>query len=295
MNFRHFNALRVFVVVADHLNMGRAADELNLSKGAISYQVQQLETALELRLFERVNRKLTLTEDGQSLLLAARSGFATIESEIARLTRAGRSHITIGMATYFASRWLSPRLMKFMAAYPSIDLRIYPLVDLLQVSDHNLDMLIRWGTGDWNDGGLQKERIFDCPAMLTASAATGRRIEAEGIEAVVNSTPLLHDREGSEAWADWFEAAGLEIPESAHRLVIQDPNVRAQAVIDGQGLALYDKLIEDEVENGRLYQYRDIQLENYGFYVLFPEACADDSNEMKFRNWLLEEGQEMAS
>lgn len=294
MKFRHFNALRIFVVVAEHLNMGRAATELNISKGAVSYQIQRLETTLGLRLFDRINRSLALTDAGQRLLLAAKAGFDTIEYEINQLTRSQKRHITIGMATYFASRWLSPRLMNFMAAYPEVDLRIYPLVDLIEVSDHNLDLLIRWGKGDWSDTAWKSEKIFACSAMLTASAETGRAIERDGIAAVVQTTPLLHDREGSTAWQDWFMAAGLEIPASAHRLVVQDPNVRAQAVMDGQGLALYDKLIEDEVSRGRLYQYEPIQLHDYGFYLLYTEDCRAGSNEIKFRDWLMDEGASMS-
>jgi len=58
MNFRNFNSISVFIVVARHMNMGRAAAELNLTKGAVSYQIQKLEQALEFNVFERVSWKL---------------------------------------------------------------------------------------------------------------------------------------------------------------------------------------------------------------------------------------------
>lgn len=290
MKFRHFNSLRVFTVVAEHMNMGKAATELNLTKGAVSYQVQQLEQHLGFSLFTRASRNLILTKQGEALLWSSRVGFQTIEDEIRRLTRREHNNITIGVATYFASRWLSPKLMNFMAAYPDIGLRINPLIDLIDVTDRDVDILIRWGKGGWAEAGKKEERIMNCPAMLTCSKQIGLKIKSDGIESVARSVPLLHDRDSSLAWQDWFEASGISMPSFNQRLVIQDPNVRAQAVIDGQGLALYDELIADEVINGRIFQYTKTKLENYGFYVLYPENTSQSSPIMKFRNWLIGEG-----
>ncbi len=59
---------------------------------------------------------------------------------------------------------------------------------------------------------------------------------------------------------------------ASDNLVIPDPNVRVQAVIDGQGIALYDRLVDDEVAAGRLYQYREVSLDDYGYYLVYPRA-----------------------
>jgi len=72
-------------------------------------------------------------------------------------------------------------------------------------------------------------------------------------------------------------------------LVIQDPNVRAQAVIDGQGLALYDDLITDDIKAGRLYQFTSVKLDEYGFYLIYPETAGSDSSVIKFRDWIINE------
>jgi DNA-binding transcriptional LysR family regulator len=289
MRFRNYDTLRSFIVVARHLNMGIAAEELNLTKGAVSYQIQQLEGELGFRVFSRSKRNLALTDKGADLLQLALPLFDRLERKIASLRQLSGDRITIGMATYFASRWLSPRLMRFITEHPDIGLRIQPLIDLMDLRSHELDLAIRWGTGDWHEQDFEVELIFACPAMLTASRDTGLRIESEGIGKVIPDQVLLHDRDSSEAWADWFGAAGIEWSPGSDDLVIPDPNVRVQAVIDGQGVALYDFLVDDEVAAGRLYQYRPVSLEAYGYYLVYPRGIDAGSSIKTFRDWIMQE------
>jgi len=202
MRFRNYDNLRSFVVVARHLHMGNAAQELALSKGAVSYRIQQLESELGFEVFSRSRRNLALTDKGLLLLQVSQALFDSVEREIARLGQGERDRITIGMATYFASRWLSPRLMHFITGHPRIGLRIQPLIDLMDLRSHELDLAVRWGKGDWLDPEFEVEQIFPCPAMLTASRAIGEQIEAAGVESVVAGQTLLQDRDGSRAWID---------------------------------------------------------------------------------------------
>jgi len=269
--------------------MGAAARELNLTKGAISYQVQQLEDELGFEVFSRSKRNLSLTEKGVDLLQVAKDLFDKVEREIVGLRQQTSSRITIGMATYFASRWLSPRLMHFITEHPDIGLRIQPLVDLMDLRANDLDLAVRWGKGDWEEKTMEVELIFPCPALLTASRETGQKIITEGIENVIRRQTLLHDRDGSQAWRDWFAAAGFEWMPGSNDLVIPDPNVRVQAVIDGQGIALYDFLVEDEVEAGRLYQYQPVRLDAYGYYLVYQRGVESTSAIKIFRDWIMQE------
>ena len=79
MRFRNFDNLRSFIVVASHLSMRAAAEELNLTKRAISYQIQQLEAELGFDVFSRSKRKLSLTEKGSDLLQVSSSLFDNVE------------------------------------------------------------------------------------------------------------------------------------------------------------------------------------------------------------------------
>ncbi|MGI9508731.1 MAG: LysR substrate-binding domain-containing protein [Geminicoccaceae bacterium] len=287
MRFRSYDSLRIFDVVARHLSFTKAAVELNLTKGALSYQIGRLEQELGFLVFQRKHRSLALTDKGRRLWHVSEVAFRDLEQEIACLREAVPNRITIGMSTYFASRWLSSRLMNFTTAHPLIGLRLQPLVDLIDLRAPDIDMAIRWGKGDWTD--LEIEPLFACPAFPTVGAAIAGQIAEQGVPTVLTTLPLLHDRDGSIAWRDWHEAAGLPYRSTRDDLVISDPNVRVQAVIDGQGVALNDALVATELADGRLLQASNIQLADYGYYLAYPKGALSTSAVSVFRNWIMHE------
>lgn len=289
MRFRNYDNLRGFCQVARHRSFTAAAEALNLTKGAVSHQVDRLEDELGFSLFTRARKGIELTPNGRKLWRVAELAFDSVEQEIGHLRRRDQNSLTIGMATYFASRWLSPRLMRFITRHAGIGLRIQPLIGVRDLRSSDLDMAIRWGKGDWQDRGMAIEPILRSPARLTASVDAGRRIERDGIAATIGDLNLLHDADGSQAWSDWFDAAGLEMRGGADDLLIPDPNVRVQAVIDGQGVGLYDALVDDEVAAGKLYRHEDVKLDAYGYYLVYPEDAAGESPLREFRDWILAE------
>ncbi len=289
MRFRSYDGLRVFDVAARKMSFTAAAGELNLTKGAVSYQIGRLEEDLGFKVFERRHKAIALTDKGERLWHASRVAFGDLDREISELRDDEPGGITIGMATYFASRWLSPRLMNFIAAHPGIALRLQPLVDLIDLGPAHIDMAIRWGAGDWSD--LEIEPLFRCPAFPVAGAGLAGEIETIGLERAVHELPLLHDRDGSAAWRDWHEAAGLTYRTARDGLVIPDPNVRVQAVIDGQGIALYDRLVADELDAGRLCQISEVELGHYGYHLAYPRGALEAPALTEFRDWILSEAQ----
>ncbi len=289
MKFRSFDQLRVFNRVASHLSFTAAATELNLTKGAVSYQMTHLEEDLGFKVFHRSKQGIELTEQGRLLLTASRQAYGDLERAISNIRKSDSQDITIGMSTYFASRWLSPRLMRFMATHPDINLRIQPLIDLIDLSEVNIDVAIRWGKGDWSNPNEQVEKIFSCPAMLSAGEIIFQKIKRQGIESTIQQVKRFDDRDGSHAWQDWFGKAGIEYVGKDNSLVIPDPNVRVQAVIDNQGVAINDALVVNEVSQGALHLYDDVVLEDYGYFLVYPEEALERSNVRAFRDWVVGE------
>lgn len=287
MRFRSYDSLRLFGVVARHLSFTAAAQELNLTKGAVSYQIGRLERDLGFPVFLRRHRGIALTDKGKQLWHASQAAFRDLDREIAGLREEAPGRITIGLSTYFASRWLSPRLMTFIAGHPHIGLRLQPLVDLIDLQAQGVDMAIRWGKGDWRD--MEIEPLFACPAFPTAGPALAGQLSRAGLEAALPGAPLLHDRDGSEAWRDWHEAAGLPYRAARDDLVIPDPNVRVQAVIDGQGLALNDSLVSAEERAGRLVRISRVELSDYGYFIAYPKGALDTPALKAFRDWIVGE------
>ena len=289
MRFRFFDNLRAFIQVAQHQSFTAASKELNLTKGAVSYQMTHLEDDLGFKVFHRRKKGIELTEQGRLLLTASRQSYSDLEKAISNIRKTDSQDITIGMSTYFASRWLSPRLMRFMASHADVNLRIQPLIDLIDLSEVDIDVAIRWGKGDWQSSNEKVERIFSCPAILSAGMAIYQQIKREGIETTINKVKLFDDRDGSHAWQDWFDKAGFEYVARNNNLVIPDPNVRVQAVIDNQGVALNDALIDSEINQGVIKQYTEVTLDDYGYYLVYPYAALEQPALRSFRDWIMSE------
>ena len=138
---------------------------------------------------------------------------------------------------------------------------------------------------------MEIEPLFACPAFPTASLAIAERITDAGLETVLSDLTLLHDRDDSEAWRDWHDAAGLSFRSTRDDLVIPDPNVRVQAVIDGQGAALNDALVDTELGEKRLSKISDVELADYGYFLAYPKGALSTPGLKAFHDWIMIEAQ----
>src|SRR3954447_11618619 len=154
------NSLRAFEAAARHLSFTRAAEELNVTQAAVSHQVKALEERIGVKLFRRLTRGLLLTEDGHALLPDLREAFDRLAQAVDRIGRqGGQGTLNISLLTTFALGWLVPRLPRFQAAHPSIDVRLTTTARLIDFAVEDVDVAIRYGTGGWP--GLRCDKILD--------------------------------------------------------------------------------------------------------------------------------------
>jgi len=282
--FRHHDSLRLFVQIAQHRSFSEAAEALNMTKGAISYQVTVLESALGCRLFDRKARGVGLTREGQEVLNEVRDRYRDMEAALDRLNTERTPALTVGMSSYFASRWLSPRLMSFMQLHPEIQLRIQPMTQLFDLERQGVDIAIRWGTGKWED--VEILPFMPLPAWPVGNQAAADLVKQMGIARAFSAFTLLREHDNSNAWSDWFAVAGLPPQTRKDTLIIPDPNVRVQAVIDGQGVALNDALVGRELEEGLLVRLSDVELSAYGYFIAQPRSANRTRSVDAFVAWL---------
>lgn len=145
------NALRVFEVVARHLNFRRAADELGVTQGAVAQQVRSLEAHLAIKLFERLPRGLGLTDAGRSYQASIRRAFELI-AEATQVLRPEPLHLTLSVTPTFASKWLIPRLPDFTASHSHIDLRVLATDRLSSFQNDAVDLAVRYGRPPFGPG-----------------------------------------------------------------------------------------------------------------------------------------------
>src|SRR5579863_7862833 len=153
------NALRAFEAAARHLNFSRAADELSVTPGAVSQQIQNLEDYVGGALFKRTPRGLLLTDAGQTALPALREAFDRLAEASALLTAPvdGR-RLTLTAAPSFAAKWLVPRLGRFEAAHPQVDVWLSADMELVDFANGEVDLAVRYGGGAYP--GLEAIRLI---------------------------------------------------------------------------------------------------------------------------------------
>lgn len=283
-------SLRAFEAAARLGSFTAAAQELSLTQGAISYQVRLLESKLDLPLFIRSARRVTLTSAGQSLFRTTHRLFRELEEEVLSIVPDNNDlTLNVSVSTYFVTRWLSRRLGNFLNEHPNVTLRLQHLVNDPQFSFEDIDLAIRWGDGNWP--GCESELLIPSPMMAVCSPAL-----------LTGATPLrdlqdlrqqtfLHDQAGIDGWQEWLDKAGLDDLGRGAGPVIIDPNVRVQSAIDGHGLVMANVLLKEDIENGRLLEPFDIRLEGYAFHLLYTRASKPRRAVKLFRNWLLQEAE----
>src|SRR5688572_29970293 len=133
--------LRGFDSAARHLSFTTAAAELHITQSAVSRQVRTIEDHLGVALFHRMNRALLLTAEGQLLARGVATGLAAIDDAIARMsTRTDHRPITVTTTVSFAALWLVPRLARFRAAHPGVDVRLAASNELAHLERDRIDI-----------------------------------------------------------------------------------------------------------------------------------------------------------
>ena len=282
--FHHHDLLRLFAEIARYSSFSAAAEALNMTKGAISYQIKTLEADLGMSLFKRTSRGVALTGEGLRLLAACQTRYEEIEADIQELKGVSSQTLTVGVSTYFAARWLSPRLMSFMLSYPDVQLRIQPMIQFSDYEMQDVDLAIRWGDGRFGDDVATP--FMPMRSFPVGGAHAPGQVERLGVKAALTQFTLLRDRDDSNAWSHWLNVANLPQQTRRDALIVADPNVRVQAVIDGQGIALMDDLVSTELENGSLYRLSDIELSDYGYFIVRPQRSTATKPVRLFSEWL---------
>ena len=228
-----------------------------------------------IHLFERQRQRVRITSKGEKLWHSNELALGQLDRDIREPQREEPDRITIGALTYFISRWLSSRLMIFMETNPNIAVRVEPITGIADLGQSDIDVAICWGSGEWSD--IERDLQFKCPARSTANVAVAARVREIGLERALVEIPLLADSSGSTGWREWHRRAGLDYRPMHNRLVIPDSHDRVQAVIDGQGIALWDALLQNELDSGALCYLSEVALDDAGYYLAYTAPAAERS------------------
>lgn len=278
------NALRAFEAAARHLTLSRAAVELCVTQAALSHQIRNLEDRLGVALFRRVPRGLVLTEEGAALAPVLTRSLDAIGETLDRFS-GGRYHeaLHVGVVGTFATGWLIPRLARYEAAHPEIDLRVFTNNNRVSIPTEGLDLAIRFGDGSWN--GLDACRIMDAPLTPMCAPALAPSITCPRD---LGTQHLLRSYRAGE-WERWFASLGLSCPPL--RGPVLDSSVSlADMASQGHGVALLPAaLFSHWTATGRLARLFDHSLAVGAYWLTRPQSRSETGGMRSFRRWLLQE------
>jgi LysR family transcriptional regulator, glycine cleavage system transcriptional activator len=289
------NALRSYEAAARHLSFTRAAGELGVTPAAVSHQVKMLEDHLGVALFQRVNRQLVLTEAGGACLPGIRAAFEGLSTAIDSISVAGRSGVlTVSVAPSFASKWLLPRLERFKAVHPDIDVRVSASMQLVDFAGGEIDVAIRYGSGRYP--GLASERLINEAVIPVCSPKLLEGPNPPRTPADVRSHTLLHDDSPDDdascpTWEMWLKAAGVEGVDATRGPRFNQSSLVLEAAVLGHGIALAKSTIAAaDLAAGRVVAPFELTLPlSLAYYVVYPESKSVMPKVGVFLRWLREE------
>ncbi|MGB8278878.1 MAG: LysR family transcriptional regulator [Methylovirgula sp.] len=296
--------LRIFVAVAERQHMTRAAEELRLTQSATSAAIAALEARYATKLFDRVGRRIELTDAGRLFLVEARAVLAraaAAEALLDELAGLKRGTLSLAASQTVANYWLPPLMHRFRTLYPGITLHL-SIGNTEQVAAWVNDIAVDLGfvEGEVKNPALSITPIAEDELVLVASAhhawAARKKITPEDLVA----TPWVLREAGSGTRAI-FETAlasfGLSIADCTIALELPSNEAVLAAVEDGAGATIVSEVVaRSRIKAGSLLR-RDIALPKRQFYVLrhkersltraqreFLKLIADDAHPLQYRS-----------
>jgi LysR family glycine cleavage system transcriptional activator len=290
------NALRAFEAAARHLNFSRAADELAVTPGAVSQQIQNLEEYVGAALFKRTPKGLLLTDAAQTALPALREAFDRLAEAASLLTAAvdGR-RLTLTAPPSFAAKWLVPRLGAFERAHPQVDVWLQAGMELVDLNAGEVDVAIRYGAGRYP--GLEVRRLVSEMVIPVLSPELLAETPLERPEDLASHT-LLHDGspeidDSCPDWSMWLAARGLRGIDGQRGPRFNQSSLVIEAAMNGRGVALAKRtLAQADLEAGRLVAPLPIATAvDFAYYVVHPKAKGRLPQVKAFIGWIAAEAE----
>lgn len=281
------NALRAFEAAGRLGRMTLAADELNVTHSAVSRQIQHLENVLGIPLFEGPKNKLRLTEAGTTLLSGLNAAFDQIDTSVRAVADTEDGALDVSCPGTFTMRWLIPRLYRFQAEYPDIDVRLTASSRPVDFGRDNFDVAIRVGTAPW-PAGAEVIALFPEQTGPVLSPTL-----AETVGDRFTGTARLHTRSRLRAWDDWLARSSVVV-ETGGRVEYEHFYFMLEAANAGLGVCVVPwPYVTDDIRFSRLTAPHGF-LESGHEYVALRRARRNRKSTL-FCEWLEKEAREFAT
>lgn len=277
--------LGAFEAAARHRSFTRAADELCVTKSAISHRIKLLEALFEVPLFVRRSDGLDLTPQGQFFLGAVREALATLQAACAQMPREQRRIVRVSVRPAFASNWLVQRVGEFHRLHEDIDLEIYASKKT-NIRAVGADVAICYGKAEEWAG-------FECTRLLTghllAVCSPAYRDTLGDLEHPRDLLRTILLRLPRHPWAPWFKAAGVKCAEPTKGPLFSDAHLMLNAAAGSQGVALaFSALAQNDLAAGRLVRLFDLSIpSDCAYFAVYQKSALLKPEVVVFLEWLV--------
>jgi LysR family transcriptional regulator, glycine cleavage system transcriptional activator len=265
-----------------------AARDLDLTQGAVSRLIQTLEAQLGVALFLRQGRRLVPTPAARAYARDVARAMDMISRGAMRVrSSVGGGTLALAILPTFGTRWLAPRLPRFLAAHPGVTINLGTRIRPFDFEEEGFDAAIHFGGETWPDAQYQK--LFDESLVACCAPAWAATHPISGPADLIGQ-PLLQLETRPDAWALWLAQHGVAAQAPGGMLFDQfGPMI--QAAIYGMGVALLPAfLAEAELADGRLVSAWGAPQRGEGsYYLVWPEVAAENTALLAFRAWLARE------
>lgn len=279
--------LLAFSAVVRLGNLSKAADELCLTQGAVSRQIATLEQRLGIKLFNRVRKRIRITSAGKHYAVEVDRYIAGVANATRQVVAAADGDRVLNLAVLptFGTRWLVPRLPRFLASNPGATVSVSTCLAPFDFETQPADMAIHFGQPRWP--GARLHHLLDEEMIVVCSPEYQKMLKNRKCYDLTKAT-LLHQSTRPSAWDDWYAKVG-----GAHEDVSRGPRfehfaMAVQAAVAGMGVALIPTLfVEDELKHRHLVRLFKESLKGHGaYYLVEPEHVENSAIAQAFKRWL---------
>ncbi|WP_200928434.1 LysR substrate-binding domain-containing protein [Sphingobium sp. Leaf26] len=280
------SAIRVFEAAARLENFTVAAQELGMTQAAVSYQVKLLEERLGISLFQRIGRKVALTDKGREIAPILTRAFNQMRAGFAALTQDHAAVLTISCTNSFAHLWLAPRIGGFQMRHPHLAVRILANDAIVDLAHAGVDLAIRGGKGDWP--GLEAKLLTHSRLVPMCSPGWLARHGPIPDAAALLALPRLSPEDSW--WNDWLAAMGVEASDhdGPPAIALDSQVMEGRAAMAGQGVAILTHMFwKVEVEAGLLVEAVPSYVrDKASYWIVYPPHARNTAKVKAFRDWI---------
>jgi len=284
-------SLQAVEAVVRHGSFTAAAQELALTQSAVSRQVAALEAQLGQILVIRGTRAVLPTIEGKVYVAAAQSVLQQLQQAALVIQGArNKGRLTLAMLPTFGTRWLIPRMPRFLKTHPEITVHFTTRIGQFDLIAEGVSVAIHAGRPDWPGAHALKLFADRLQPMAAPSLVANTDMVGESMPASqISQLPRLALSTRPDEWGSWMSAhdvSSAQLPE----MVFEHLATLAQACIAGLGIALLPTfLFHDELAVGDLVALAPEWNNGGGYWLMTPEQCPQGAAALAFRDWLITE------